>query len=68
MFRTSYKSTGATGTQDGIGAPPRAHDVMGKQLEVVPEQVRAPILLATNLAQFGEAEISEQHPYNVRPE
>ena len=35
--------------------------VLRKQLEVVPEDVRARILLATNLAYFGEAEESNRH-------
>jgi serine/threonine protein kinase/Tfp pilus assembly protein PilF len=39
----------------------RMNLVLRKQLEVVPEDVRARILLATNLAYFGEAEESNRH-------
>jgi serine/threonine protein kinase/Tfp pilus assembly protein PilF len=38
----------------------RMNVVLRKQLEVVPEDVRARILLATNLAYFGEAEESNR--------
>ncbi len=39
----------------------RMNVVLKKQLELVPEDVRARILLATNLASFGEAEESIRH-------
>ncbi len=39
----------------------RMNVVLQKQLELVPEDVRARILLATNLASFGEAEESIRH-------
>jgi non-specific serine/threonine protein kinase len=39
----------------------RMNEVLRQQLEVVPEDVRARILLATNLASFGEAEESIRH-------
>lgn len=39
----------------------RMNVVLRKQLELVPEDVRARILLATNLASFGEAEESIRH-------
>jgi serine/threonine protein kinase/Tfp pilus assembly protein PilF len=39
----------------------RMNVVLQKQLEVVPEDVRARILLATNLAYLGEAEDSVRH-------
>ncbi|HKM67258.1 MAG TPA: protein kinase [Candidatus Acidoferrum sp.] len=39
----------------------RMNVVLRQQLEVVPEDVRARILLATNLASFGEAEESIRH-------
>ena len=39
----------------------RMNTVLRKQLELVPEDVRARILLATNLASFGEGEESIRH-------
>jgi serine/threonine protein kinase/Flp pilus assembly protein TadD len=39
----------------------RMNGVLRQQLEVVPEDVRARILLATNLASFGEADESIRH-------
>ena len=39
----------------------RMNVVLRKQLELVPEDVRARILLATNLAAFGDAEESIRH-------
>ena len=39
----------------------RMNIVLRQQLELVPEDVRARILLATNLAAFGEAEESTRH-------
>ena len=46
---------------DAAGMRRRMNEVLRQQLEVVPEDVRARILLATNLASFGEADESIRH-------
>jgi serine/threonine protein kinase/Tfp pilus assembly protein PilF len=47
--------------KEGEHSRERMNAVLKKQLELVPEDVRARILLATNLASFGEAEESIRH-------
>ncbi|HUL35440.1 MAG TPA: protein kinase [Candidatus Eisenbacteria bacterium] len=47
--------------QEAADLRKRMNVVLRQQLEVVPEDVRARILLATNLASFGEADESIRH-------
>lgn len=47
--------------KDGEALRLRMNEVLKQQLEIVPEDVRARILLSSNLASFGEAEEAIRH-------